>query len=583
MNGEPSPKKMRLAEVPSAKFEDLYANAADDADLKNEPSTALVTSDRMLRHRGPVDHPECPSRLATIVERLSYNGLLKKCKYVAGRGDVSTELLEKVHSASHVDRVLNLDPADFDGTGDLFVSKGTSRAAKIAASCVVTAVKEVLSGKSRNAFALVRPPGHHATRDEAMGFCWFCNTAIGAQYALDFDHLYKESEEEAELHASIEQDPLILDLEETDPEAPVRVQRVLIFDWDIHHGNGVQDIFYDSKNVLYISMHRHDDGSFYPRTGGMEQVGSEEGAGYNINLPFESNEQGYGDADFYAVFTSIVLPIAQCFGPDLVIVSAGFDAAEGDTLGGWHVSPTCYAHITAMLKTLASGKLVMALEGGYDVEVIAECVDACLRVLLGEDPEPLDFSQFHCLSDGCSQTIRKAVSTFSPYWPILKTLHPGSAPRAPSTVSHAAGGLEPSGVSRLPPTCHRFLTNILSSKLHRMSRVAMRKVGLQKIDFQVELLNFVHSQLEKIALPLRRAAEWEDDESPPVKHADMTIPRVSADVIDENVVALQIHVPGEYCAKWAREWHVRQDDIPDQFWTLYLPAVFEVPSDEDST
>ncbi|KAJ1493209.1 hypothetical protein T484DRAFT_1610676 [Baffinella frigidus] len=159
------------------------------------------------------------------------------------------------------------------------------------------------------------------------------------------------------------------------------LKRVLILDWDVHHGNGTEKMFINDPSVLYISLHRYDDGSFYPGTGPAEEVGVREGAGYNVNIPWPHS--GMGDAEYLLAFERVVMPIARSYNPELVLVSAGFDAAHGDPLGGCNVTPYGYGQMTNMLRGLAGGRMVVALEGGYNLRSISRSMEAVVRVLLG--------------------------------------------------------------------------------------------------------------------------------------------------------------------------------------------------------
>ena len=209
----------------------------------------------------------------------------------------------------------------------------TASAARTAAGCVTELALKVASGEIRNGFAIVRPPGHHAEVQQAMGFCFFNSISIAVKQVM----------------------------------ARVGVERVLIVDWDVHHGNGIQQIFYEDPHVLYISLHRHDDGNFFPGTGDPNEVGSEDGIGFNVNIAWSGGlNPPLGDAEYLAAFRSVVMPIARDFDPELVMVAAGFDAASGHPpqLGGYKVTPACFAWMTKQLMSLANGKLVLALEGG---------------------------------------------------------------------------------------------------------------------------------------------------------------------------------------------------------------------------
>ena len=226
-------------------------------------------------------------------------------------------------------------------------------------------------------------------QDEPHGFCIFNNVAIAAQYALSVHGLNK----------------------------------VLVFDWDVHHGNGIQHMFYNSDKILYISIHRYDQGSFFPcgEDGAADKVGEGEGKGFNINIPWNSRK--CGDLEYYLAFMNIVLPVAYEFCPDLVLVSAGFDAARGDPLGGYRVSPELYGHMTHHLSALAEGRLVLALEGGYNLASISESMYMCARALRGDPLPSLDLDAE--LRPDVVDTLREVLEMHQPYWKCLaETLVP---------------------------------------------------------------------------------------------------------------------------------------------------------------
>ncbi|KAF9183855.1 Histone deacetylase 4 [Haplosporangium sp. Z 767] len=238
----------------------------------------------------------------------------------------------------------------------------SSTAAKVAAGSLITLVDQVVTGRCKNGFAIIRPPGHHAEEDEAMGFCFFNNVGVAVNLTLS--------------------------------KYPLTVQKILIIDWDVHHGNGTQQIFYENPNVLYISLHRWDNGHFYPFTGAPDECGEEAGEGKNVNIAWSSYGRGQamGDVEYIAAFWYVLLPIARQFQPDLVMVSAGFDAADGHAaniltcwygqIGGYTVSPQGFAILTRLVQTLAGGRVILSLEGGYEFEPLAMSATACLEELL---------------------------------------------------------------------------------------------------------------------------------------------------------------------------------------------------------
>jgi acetoin utilization deacetylase AcuC-like enzyme len=230
--------------------------------------------------------------------------------------------------------------------GDTPVSPESYEAALRAAGGVMAAVDAVMEGKVRNAFCAVRPPGHHALRAKAMGFCLFNNVAIGTRYAQKKHHLAK----------------------------------ILIVDWDVHHGNGTQEAFYQDGTILQFDIHRHP---FYPGSGTADEKGAGKGLGFKINVPVPV---GSGDETYKKAFEEQLRAPALAFKPDFVFISAGFDAAAGDPLGGMKVTPEGYAALTRIVRDIADsccqGRIVAVLEGGYDLEGLAKSVEAHLRVLM---------------------------------------------------------------------------------------------------------------------------------------------------------------------------------------------------------
>ena len=207
-------------------------------------------------------------------------------------------------------------------------------------------------------------------------------------------------------------------------------RKVLIIDWAIHHGNGTQQCFYDNPNVLYISLHRHDNGNFYPGTGGPVECGSGAGLGYNVNIGWTGGlDPPMGDAEYLAAFRSIVLPIARSFDPDVVLVSAGFDAAVGHPhpIGGYLVSTACFAYLTLQLRQLAGGKVVLALEGGYNLAVLCTATEQCVRALVGLPIDKIAETELaRRPSPPAMETLQKTLAIHSPYWEVLRR-NPGSA------------------------------------------------------------------------------------------------------------------------------------------------------------
>jgi histone deacetylase 6 len=268
----------------------------------------------------------------------------------------------------------------------IYFNHSTYECAKLAAGGAIEACKAVVQGAVRNAIAIIRPPGHHAESTQPSGFCIFNNVPIATRVC-----------------------------QEAYPET---CRKVLILDWDVHHGNGIQHAFYNDPNVLYISLHVYRDGNFYPnlKDGNLDYCGEGPGEGKNVNIPWA--DHGMGDAEYIYAFQEIVMPIATEFDPDLVIISAGFDAAEGDVLGGCFVTPAAYGHMTHMLMRLAKGKIVVALEGGYNLRSIARSALVVTRVLMLEPPDRLQ-EDLPAPKDSAVYTIEQVKRQHSRYWKCM--------------------------------------------------------------------------------------------------------------------------------------------------------------------
>lgn len=319
--------------------------------------TAIGFDQRMLLHfeikMKSRPHPERPDRLNAIMGGLAAAGLFPgRCFSIPAREATRAEL-ESVHTHDHVDAVEESSGHELSYfTSDTYANSDSALAARLAAGVCIDLATTIIKGQALNGFALVRPPGHHAMQSTVMGFCLHNNAAIAAKAAL-----------------------------------AAGAKKILIVDWDVHHGNGTQEIFNSDSSVLYISLHRHEGGLFYPGTGAAIEVGCDEGEGFSVNIPWGCG--GIGDEDYLFAFQQIVLPIATQFSPDMTVISAGFDAAKGDPLGGCAVTPLGYAHMAQMLSSLAQGRMLVVLEGGYNLRSISASAAAVMKVLLGEAPGPL--------------------------------------------------------------------------------------------------------------------------------------------------------------------------------------------------
>uniref|UniRef100_A0A8C5FNQ9 Histone deacetylase n=1 Tax=Gadus morhua TaxID=8049 RepID=A0A8C5FNQ9_GADMO len=346
----------------------------------------LVYDSLMQKHQcicgNSTSHPEHAGRIQSIWSRLQERGLRAHCECIRGR-KASLEELQTVHSEAHVllygtnplrqkldCKTHTLLPTHKRAVNPMFVrlpcggigvdsdtiwnDVHSSSAARLAVGSVVELVFKVASGEIKNGFAVVRPPGHHAEESTPMGFCYFNSVAIAAKLL----------------------------------QQRLSVSKILIVDWDVHHGNGTQQAFYSDPNVLYLSLHRYDDGNFFPGSGAPDEVGTGAGVGFNVNMAFTGGlEPPMGDADYLAAFRTVVMPIANEFAPDVVLVSSGFDAVEGHAppLGGYRLTAKCFGYLTRQLMGLAGGRVVLALEGGHDLTAICDASEACVSALLGNE------------------------------------------------------------------------------------------------------------------------------------------------------------------------------------------------------
>lgn len=362
--------------------------------------TGIVYDARMMLHATPApgeSHPERPERIAQIYAMLERTGCVARMVPIPAR-EALREEVALVHDEALWDQFEEIVRMPLEALipyshqleahASLYLNPHSTLSARFACGSVIEMCHAVASGRVRNGFAIVRPPGHHAEPNCGTGFCLYNNVAVAAASLL------------------------------RQPSASESVRRVMVVDWDVHHGNGTQRAFWNDPNVLYVSLHRYENGTFYPGTsyGNYDMVGGPDAEGTSLNVPWPCG--GMGDADYIHAFQRCIMPIAYDFAPDMVIISAGFDAAEGDLLGGCHVSPAGYAHLTHQLAALAQGRLVVALEGGYDLQAIAHSALAVTRVLLGEAPPRLPPGQV--CSSAAADAIRRVVRAQARYWPSLR-------------------------------------------------------------------------------------------------------------------------------------------------------------------
>uniref|UniRef100_A0A8D0ADR6 Histone deacetylase n=1 Tax=Sander lucioperca TaxID=283035 RepID=A0A8D0ADR6_SANLU len=358
-------------------------------------TTGLVYDSLMQKHQcmcgNTTSHPEHAGRIQSIWSRLQETGLRAHCECIRGR-KASLEELQTVHSEAHVllygtnplRQKLDLSPMFVRlPCGGIGVDSDTiwnevhsSSAARLAVGSVVELVFKVATGELKNGFAVVRPPGHHAEESTPMGFCYFNSVAIAAKLL----------------------------------QQRLNVSKILIVDWDVHHGNGTQQAFYTDPSILYLSLHRYDDGNFFPGSGAPDEVGSGAGEGFNVNMAFTGGlEPPMGDADYLAAFRTVVMPIANEFAPDVVLVSSGFDVVDGHAppLGGYKLTAKCFGYLTRQLMGLAGA--------------ICDASEACVSALLGNELDPIpDEVVQQRPNANAVHSMEKVLEIQSKYWRSLQ-------------------------------------------------------------------------------------------------------------------------------------------------------------------
>jgi acetoin utilization deacetylase AcuC-like enzyme len=344
--------------------------------MRRSVRTALVVDRRYEAHDPGPGHPESPQRIRAITDALANyrrDGLVELPPRPATADEIALN-----HGADHIERVgATAGRPHFAFDADTPTSARSYETACLAAGGFLALLDAIMAGDAENGFALVRPPGHHAEANRAMGFCLFNNVAIGAR------HL----------------------------RARHGVGRILIVDWDVHHGNGTQRSFYDDPDVLYASTHQYP---FYPGTGAATEIGAGAAQGRTVNVPFPA---GCGDDEFVAAFTDLIVPIAVQFRPEFVLISAGFDAHRRDPLAGMQMTEAGYRALTRMLMQVArdhaGGRVAAILEGGYDLRALGGSVTAVLDELEGRTlDEPIATPHPH------AGVLAAAAAAQRPYWDV---------------------------------------------------------------------------------------------------------------------------------------------------------------------
>jgi acetoin utilization deacetylase AcuC-like enzyme len=326
-------------------------------------------------------HPESPKRLEVLYNMLKDDDISGKFLEIKPRY-CDRKDLEMIHHPDYISMVertsgmprYSLDP-------DTQTSPYSYKVAKLAVGGVFEAIDYVIGGKCKNAFAMIRPPGHHAEASRAMGFCLFNNIALGARYAQNY-------------HS---------------------IKRVLIIDWDLHHGNGTQKAFYDDPSILYFSTHQYP---YYPGSGHYKEIGKGKGTGYTINIPLGT---GNGNSEYIEIFKKLIFPISVSFNPEIVLVSAGFDIYYKDPLGGMKVTKEGFAFLTRIIMDIAerccNGKMIVILEGGYHLEGLRESAKEVLKELMGINTISQNYieriSKPNPLVNSIIENVKEEIK---PYW-----------------------------------------------------------------------------------------------------------------------------------------------------------------------
>lgn len=341
--------------------------------------TGVIFSAEFRKHDPGDGHPESKARVDAVARALAASELAGKLEIIAPRPAEKEQIL-LVHRQHLYDEVMatrGRQRTYLDS--DTIASRDTADVAHLAAGAVITGIERVMEGKLENAFAFSRPPGHHAKPDKAMGFCFFNNVAVGAMFALK----------------------------------RYQSRRILVIDFDVHHGNGTQKAFYTSPEVLYVSTHQSPH---YPGTGALTEAGKDAGEGFTLNVPMPA---GLGDREYLRVFREIVVPVGREYRPDLVLVSAGFDAHRDDPLGGMKMTRDGYAAITGEILALARdtcrGRAVFALEGGYNLLALEKSIVSVLGVMSGgKSADEIE------IGDAGTDLVGEVRALHGDYWPCLR-------------------------------------------------------------------------------------------------------------------------------------------------------------------
>lgn len=329
-----------------------------------------------VKHENGFDHPESPDRVYTINDMLNQTGIIKKLKILKPRDATKEEILN-VHTEKYYNKIKSTKDKE-----KVFLDQDTSTnpfsfdAAIRASGGVLQTLDEIINGEIDIGFVIERPPGHHAETDRAMGFCLFNHIAVGAGYLKSKGF-----------------------------------NKILIIDWDVHHGNGTQHIFENSNNVLFFSSHQYP---FYPGTGSIDEKGIGRGQGYTVNVPLSP---GMGDTEYINIFNEILIPVINQYTPEFILVSAGFDSFVDDPLGGMNVTAEGFSKLTEIVINLSQQfcdeKLIFVLEGGYNLNGLWECTNKVFETLLSYNKSEFEYNPVKSLADSTIENVKKS---YSEYW-----------------------------------------------------------------------------------------------------------------------------------------------------------------------
>ena len=405
------------------------------ASVESQSSSGLVEPEVLS------EHPERPDRASCTFRRLQHLGLLENTVGVEDNLAAPDEI-QSAHGVGYVESIIQ-QTIQASSLEDSYINSNTPLAAQVAAGTTSAVVRKVIKGEAANGVAVVRPPGHHACSDKASGFCYFNNVAVAARTAQ------KQG-----------------------------IKRILIVDWGIHHGNGTQEIFYDDPSVLTVSLHRGDPG-FFPQSGKPDEVGRGRAEGFNVNVAWSS--AGMGDAEYLLAFSRLVTPIALQFQPELVIVAAGFDSGKGDPWGECSLTVPGYAALTSQLMNLSGGKLVLVLEGGYNLKTVSHSLAACVRVLRGAPPPPIPDMAPPVSS--ALRDIRITENRAAQYWSVFGCSRAASVEEMEEIENSTAGGMA-------IPRMHSQLGDLNMLTVVQLRKLCVtRKLGTkgQKVDLVAKL------------------------------------------------------------------------------------------------